>query len=168
MAQAAGPNLAQSLDRGRFTGCLLGLACGDALGQPVEAFPAERIRLEHGEIRDFLAGDPRLPMPLGAGQWTDDTQMALEIARSIVRRKSVDPADIAAEFLADHEAAGIRFSGFTVTYALKRLKKGIPWERSGLDDEQTAGNGSAMRVAPVELLYANTLRGFRNRRSSRA
>ncbi len=140
------------MEEQRFTGCLLGVAVGDALGQPVEAFPAERLRREFGEIRDLMPGDPRLPMPLGAGQWTDDTQMTLDIARSLVRCGHVDPADIAREFLADHEAEGIRFSGFTVKYSLMRLRKGIPWERSGLDDEQTAGNGSAMRVAPIGLL----------------
>jgi poly(ADP-ribose) glycohydrolase ARH3 len=143
----------------RFAGCLLGVAVGDALGQPVEAFPAERLRREFGEIRDFMPGDPRLPMPLGAGQWTDDTQMMLDIARSIIRCGRVDPADIAREFVADHEAQGIRFSGFTVKYSLQRLRKGIPWERSGLSDEQTAGNGSAMRVAPVGLLYGQNPEG---------
>jgi ADP-ribosyl-[dinitrogen reductase] hydrolase len=137
----------------RFSGCLLGLAVGDALGQPVEAFPADRIRREFGEVRDFRAGDPRLPMPLGAGQWTDDTQMMLDITRSILRVGGVDGEDIAREFVADHEAAGIRFSGFAVTYALRRLRKGIPWDRSGLDDEMSAGNGAAMRIAPVGLLH---------------
>ena len=80
--------------------------------------------------------------------------MMLDIVRSILRCGKVDPADIAREFVADHESQGIRFSGFAVTYALKRLRKGIPWDRSGLDDEQSAGNGSAMRVAPVGLLHS--------------
>src|SRR5690349_11254510 len=97
-------------EKERFNGCLLGLAVGDALGQPVEAYPAERIRWEFGEVRDFMAGDPRLPLPLGAGQWTDDTQMTLDITRSLLRCGRVDPEDIAREFIADHEAEGIRFS----------------------------------------------------------
>ena len=140
------------MNRERFSGSLLGVAVGDALGQPIEAFPAERLHREYGEIRDFMAGDPRLPLPLGAGQWTDDTQMTLDITRSILRVGRVDGADLAREFLADHEAEGIRFSGFTVKYSLLRLKKGMSWERSGLDDDKTQGNGSAMRVAPVGLL----------------
>ena len=41
-------------------------------------------------------------------------------------------------------------------YSLLRLKRGLSWDRSGLDDEQTQGNGSAMRVAPVGLLYCHT------------
>lgn len=141
----------------RFTGSLLGLAVGDALGQPVEAYPPERIRKDFGEVRDFMAGDPRLPLPLGAGQWTDDTQMMLDILRSLLRCKKVDPEDIAREFLNDHESEGIRFSGFTVKYSLIRLKRGMSWERSGLDDEQTQGNGSAMRVAPIGLFHVRSL-----------
>jgi ADP-ribosylglycohydrolase len=69
-----------------------------------------------------------------------------------LRCGKVDPADIAREFVADHESAGIRFSGFTVKYSLIRLKRGMSWDKSGLDDEKTQGNGSAMRVAPVGLL----------------
>ena len=53
----------------------------------------------------------------------------------------------------DHETQGIRFSGFTVKYSLIRLKRGLPWDRSGLDDEKTQGNGSAMRVAPIGLFH---------------
>jgi len=49
------------MSESRFRGCLVGLAVGDALGQPVEAFPAERIRRDFGEVRDFMDGDPRLP-----------------------------------------------------------------------------------------------------------
>lgn len=144
----------------RFTGCLLGVAVGDALGQPVEAFPPERLRREFGEVREFMPGDPRLPIPLGAGQWTDDTQMTLDIARSIVRCGRVDPEDIAQEFVRDHWGEGIRFSGFTVKYSLQRLKRGVSWQESGLDDPMTAGNGGAMRIAPVGLfdcLHRNRL-----------
>jgi ADP-ribosylglycohydrolase len=138
----------------RFIGCLLGVSVGDALGQPVEAFPPERLRREFGEVRDFMPGDPRLPIPLGAGQWTDDTQMTLDIARSIVRCGRVEPEDIASEFIRDHWGEGIRFSGFTVKYSLQRLKRGVSWEQSGLDDEMTAGNGAAMRIAPVGLYHS--------------
>jgi ADP-ribosyl-[dinitrogen reductase] hydrolase len=101
-------------------------------------------------VRDFRPSDPRLPVPLQAGQWTDDTQMTLCVLRSLVKCGDVDPADMAAEFIAPPEGT-IRFSGFSTTYAIRRLKKGIPWTRSGLTDERSAGNGAAMRIAPVGL-----------------
>ena len=135
-----------------FTGCLLGGACGDALGQPIEAFPPDRLHAEFGEIRDFMPGDPRLPMPLGAGQWTDDTQMTLDIARSIIRCGKLDPADVAREFVREHETEGIRFSGHTIKYSLIRLRRGVPWDQSGMDDDWTQSNGAAMRIAAVGLL----------------
>ncbi len=75
----------ESIREENFIGCMLGVAVGDARGQPVEGYPPERIRKDFGEVRDFMPGDTRLPLPLTAGQWTDDTQMTLDIARSILR-----------------------------------------------------------------------------------
>ncbi|MHC3438988.1 ADP-ribosylglycohydrolase family protein [Natrialbaceae archaeon A-gly3] len=40
----------------RATGVLLGLACGDALGRPVEGWPAERIACEYGRLTEFVGG----------------------------------------------------------------------------------------------------------------
>ena len=53
------------------TGVLLGLACGDALGRPVEFETAEAIQSEHGTIRDMLVGGVH---DKPAGTITDDTQ----------------------------------------------------------------------------------------------
>jgi ADP-ribosyl-[dinitrogen reductase] hydrolase len=154
VASASQRIIMSSLRQDRFTGCLLGVAVGDAMGQPIEAFPPERLQREFGEIRDFMPGDPRLPLPLGPGQWTDDTQMTLDVLKSIIRQGKVDPEDIAREFLQDHEQEGIRFSGFTIKYSLLRLKNGASWMESGLGDEQTQANGAAMRVAPIGLFDA--------------
>jgi ADP-ribosyl-[dinitrogen reductase] hydrolase len=62
----------------RFRGCLLGLAVGDAIGTTVEFRP-------HGSfapLTDMVGGGP---FHLQAGQWTDDTSMALCLATSLVR-----------------------------------------------------------------------------------
>lgn len=67
--------------RDRFRGCLLGGACGDALGAPVEFKPLAVIRslFGAGGIRDFAPGD------YGAGSITDDTQMTLFTAEGLIR-----------------------------------------------------------------------------------
>src|SRR3954464_9904817 len=70
----------------RFRGCLLGLACGDALGTTVEF--AARGSLE--PVRDIVGGGP---FTLEAGQWTDDTSMALCLAASLLYRNGFDAAD---------------------------------------------------------------------------
>jgi len=59
--------------RGRFHGCLLGGAAGDALGAPVEFLDLEAIVKAFGEggIRDYVPVHGKL------GSITDDTQMTL-------------------------------------------------------------------------------------------
>lgn len=54
----------------RFRGALLGLACGDAVGTTVEFSP----RGSFLPLQDMIGGGP---FRLEAGQWTDDTSMAL-------------------------------------------------------------------------------------------
>ena len=63
------------------TGALLGLACGDALGRPVAFRSADSITDAHGRVTEMLA-DGTHGQP--AGTVTDDTEMALCIARSLV------------------------------------------------------------------------------------
>lgn len=61
----------------RFRGCLLGLACGDAVGTSVEFMP----RGLFPPVTDMTGGGP---FSLQPGQWTDDTSMALCLAESLV------------------------------------------------------------------------------------
>jgi ADP-ribosyl-[dinitrogen reductase] hydrolase len=57
----------------RVMGVLLGLACGDALGRPVESNSAEQIRDTHGRVTELLAhGTHNQP----ADTVTDDTLLA--------------------------------------------------------------------------------------------
>lgn len=67
--------------RGRFRGCLLGGAVGDALGGPVEFLAAHEIRARFGPegVTDFL------PAYGGRGRITDDTQMTLFTADGLLR-----------------------------------------------------------------------------------
>ena len=55
---------------GRARGALLGLACGDALGTTLEFKP----RGSFTPVGDIVGGGP---FHLRAGEWTDDTSMAL-------------------------------------------------------------------------------------------
>ena len=64
------------IDRHRQRGTLIGLAIGDAMGASVE-FTAPGTFVE---VTDFRAGGPH---GLAAGEWTDDTSMALALADSI-------------------------------------------------------------------------------------
>jgi len=76
----------------RSIGCLLGTACGDILGAAVEGWPASEIHRQYGEVRDFMDAGR------GFGCYTDDTQMTLALAVSLVERGRVDAAHVAAKY----------------------------------------------------------------------
>ncbi len=137
----------------RFEGCLLGLAIGDALGMPVEGLSPEKIWKLYGKVDDFLPSPARR---LGPGQFTDDTQMMLIHAESIVERGGVDPEDLAARLIRWVREGEPRGIGHTTLRAIRRLMSGASWEESGVEGEFAAGNGVAMRIAPVGLLNAWT------------
>ena len=70
----------------RYRGALLGLAIGDALGTTVE-FKAPG---SFAPIVDIIGGGP---FNLKAGEWTDDTSMALCLAESLIERRGFDAKD---------------------------------------------------------------------------
>ncbi len=146
------------LELGRFQGSLLGLAIGDALGMPLEGARASEIRDRLGEVRDFLDAPWRM---LKAGQWTDDTKMMLSHARSIARCGGFDLEDTAREFVAWLESNDWRGIGNATYVSIKELAAGVSPRDSGLKGEQAAGNGAAMRIAPVGLLRCRDLERLR-------
>jgi len=144
-----GPGADQRL-RDKFRGCLVGLAVGDALGAPAEFLSAAEVAARYGRLEDYL-GDAHWP----AGQHTDDTEMALCLARSLVEKRAVVLADIAARFVHWMVTDG-RGIGNQTRAVLTRVAAGEEplaaslevWERSG---RQAAGNGGVMRCAPIGL-----------------
>jgi len=136
----------------RYTGCLLGLATGDAVGTTLE------FRLPGGfkPISDMLGGGP---FQLKPGQWTDDTSMALCLADSLIERRGYDPADQMERYVrwwrdGYLSSTGTCFDiGGTTSQALGRyLETSEPY--AGSTDPHSAGNGALMRLAPVPLFFA--------------
>ena len=74
------------------TGVLLGLACGDALGRLAEFRSPGWIADQHSTVTEML-GNGTYGQP--AGTVTDDTDLALCIARSLVEQEAFDGQDIA-------------------------------------------------------------------------
>ncbi|MBW8005884.1 MAG: hypothetical protein FVQ06_08895 [candidate division NC10 bacterium] len=142
----------------RFQGCLVGLAIGDALGMPFEGHSAWVVATIVDQLRGFQESVSR---ELRAGQWTDDTQMSLCLARSLIRRGEADPEDIAREYLDWFIGGDVRGIGATTWNALNRLEAGASWQQSGVEGEEAAGNGTAMRAAPLGLFYYNDLERLR-------
>ena len=144
--------------RSRARGVLLGLACGDALGAPVEFESREAIAARYPDgLRGFTAGGWMNVVP---GETTDDTRMAVDLARCLVETDPPDMADLAGRF-----AAWLRERpkdiGNTTRHAIERFIAGDAWDVAGqttldaLGARSTASNGSLMRCAPVAVRYAD-------------
>jgi len=140
----------------KVRGCLLGLAVGDAIGSRVEMRTADQIAelggiSGHGPYAGRFKGAGR-----GAGLWTDDTAMSLDVARSLVERRLVDPEDVAQR----HVATFLRFAGAgygrSTREALERIKRGVPWREAGQEAGPNTGlgNGIPMRLAPLGCWFA--------------
>lgn len=135
----------------RATGALVGLAVGDALGTTLEFSGRDQNPL-HTEI---VGGGP---FGLQAGEWTDDTSMALCLADSLLANGKFDAQDTMDRFVrwwreGENSSNGTCFDiGITTSDSLSRYEKsGDPW--CGLTDPSTSGNGSLMRLAPIPIFF---------------
>jgi ADP-ribosyl-[dinitrogen reductase] hydrolase len=139
----------------RFRGCLLGLAAGDAVGTSVEFMPRGSFK----PLTDMVGGGP---FHLKAGQWTDDTSMALCLAESLATCQGFDAQDQMQRYLdwyrhGKWSSTGTCFDiGGATRAALERFQA-TGEAFSGSTNPQSAGNGSLMRLAPVALYFAYSL-----------
>ena len=135
----------------KYLGCFLGLAIGDALGTTLEGISKNNV----SPVSDMIGGGM---FNLVAGEYTDDTSMALCLAQSLISTKGFDPLDQIQRycrwwregyFSSTGECFGI---GQTVIHALERFEQ-TDEPYSGSLDPLTAGNGSLMRIAPIAMQY---------------
>ena len=133
----------------RTIGALVGLAVGDALGTTIEFSPRDT----YSPVTDMIGGGP---FRLKAGEWTDDTSMALCLADSLIANGGIlEPTDLAQRFVrwwkgGENSVTGACFDiGNATRSALTGfLETGRP---VGSEDPRSAGNGGVMRLAPVVL-----------------
>jgi len=135
-----------TVDTDRAAGALVGLAAGDALGAPYEfAAPVA------GEDAAMIGGGLGDWAP---GEWTDDTQMAICIAR-VTATGSREATAIGEAFL-DWYASDPADVGVQTRAVLSRADRGAELreraaEHFAANPDRAAGNGSLMRTAPVAL-----------------
>ena len=130
------------------------IAYGDAAGLPVEGKPAECIRERYGRITELQAPSDHPFFPGSAcGTVSDDTQLSLAVAESLIRTggfslKSLADEHIAAYRQAPRTAEGVPcgWGGSTVK-AVERMISGVPPRESG--EKGKAGNGVVMKMAPL-------------------
>lgn len=121
----------------RAQGALLGQVAGDALGQLVEFRSRSQVARSHPDgVRELVDGGTWGTI---AGQPTDDSEMALIMARSIVREGGYT-ADQAKAAYTDWLGSG----PFDVGTTTRRGLTGNP-------DMKSEANGSLMRLSPLAV-----------------
>jgi ADP-ribosyl-[dinitrogen reductase] hydrolase len=135
----------------RIRGIAVGAAVGDALGMPLEfgpRQPADRL------VRDMKPG--RLP----SGTFTDDTEMALALAESLLDYHPLDPNDLVNRYR-EWFGTGPDDVGIHTRDVLSRVELGQSWQRAveavQRQKPELAGNGSLMRCWPVAIAHWNDL-----------
>lgn len=132
---------------------MIGLAIGDALGAAIEFQPPGSFE----PVEGYRDGGPH---GLDAGQWTDDTSMALALADSIATGRW-DLDDQARRYVrwwrhGDYSINGRCFDiGNATRRGLQRFERLQDASRSGDASELSSGNGSIMRLAPVAIKFAD-------------
>ncbi len=128
--------------KSKFRGALIGGAVGDALGAPVEGCTWEEVRLFHG----------------GTMRYTDDTEMMIGVAESLIDKKGFDGADMVRKFLRNYHAW--RGYGPGTRAVLELLRAGVSYAEASkriFDGAGSYGNGAAMRIAPLGLFYCDDI-----------
>ncbi|MEU1538530.1 ADP-ribosylglycohydrolase family protein [Actinacidiphila glaucinigra] len=136
----------------RAAGAIVGSAVGDALGAPFEFGPEGAFSArfpEPGTAGEMCGGGGWDP-----GEATDDTQMAVLVADSLLERGTLDLPDVFARFVrwaaADPKDIGLQ------TEAV--LTSGDPWDLAAAlhfrTHHRAAGNGALMRAAPAAVHFA--------------
>lgn len=124
-------------------GALLGTFVGDALGMPFE-------RRAAGDIPEQ---PEMINARLGRGTYTDDTQMMIALAESLLERGGVDADHLSRAFVAAYEPH--RGYGSGTTEVLRLVRSGVEPQvaaRTLFEGTGSQGNGAAMRIAPVAVL----------------
>ncbi|HXV26530.1 MAG TPA: ADP-ribosylglycohydrolase family protein [Candidatus Paceibacterota bacterium] len=150
--------LGDSPVRDQVRGMFLGVAIGDALGVPVETYDAGRIRTEFGRITDYRQNPThKWSSEKPAGMWSDDTQLTLAVAESIIETGRLDLENQAKWHLVLLDEFGDLGLGGSTRDALRRLREGEKPTESGISNNPKRGMGNAlpMKVAPVGLYLAS-------------
>ena len=131
--------------RERVRGCLLGGAIGDAVGL-VTQWRALTLRRAL-PCPDLSAYTHVSCWWRPAGSVSDDTVLSMAVAESLAAAGAPDPSDAARRIVAAWPA--VFGAGAATRRAVRSLSRGVPWEQAGVP---SAGNGAAMRAAPIGLL----------------
>lgn len=132
----------------RFIGCLLGLAVGDALGSQFEGQSPDVLARRYRSAEDLIENPPQ-----GELWYTDDTQMAIGVTETLIASGRIDEERLCARFAANYlPQRGYGRGAKVVLQAMCDGEDHRYWAEN-LFPGGSFGNGAAMRVAPVGLMF---------------
>lgn len=133
--------------KSKFIGCLVGSAIGDALGRGFEGH-----WLSDTFDQEFT------------GRWTDDTHMMIGVTESLIEMKGFNGEHMARVFMRNYEMEPWRGYASGPPSVFRMIKSGVPWDEAAkrlFSGAGSYGNGAAMRVAPVGLLFYHDMEKLR-------
>ncbi|GIL49818.1 hypothetical protein Vafri_6130, partial [Volvox africanus] len=137
----------------RVAGCILGKMCGDVLGAGVEGWSPQDIQLSNPDgLTDFLNTER------GFGCYTDDTQMAIALTRSLIACDGrIDDVHAAQSYAEEYQPSrGYGGTAYKILMGIRQrgIDSGsIRTVGSMYIPTGSFGNGGAMRIAPLGLVY---------------
>ncbi len=140
----------------KIYGCLMGVACGDAMGMPTSMMDPETIRNTFGTwIESFLPAPPNhiIHNAMRAGQITDDTQQTLLLVDTILENGEIRPEYVATRLIRWAEGLNAFEStilGPSSLRALNAIRNGVPIEKAGAFGDT---NGAAMKISPIGIIH---------------
>jgi ADP-ribosylglycohydrolase len=126
----------------RFEGCIICGAIGDAWGSGHENITPKK---EESIFYPF----GKMPKTKPKWQITDDTQLTLATCEAISSKEKISPESIASTLLKYFKEKKITGVGASTLKAFRELELGGHWSLVGRKGEYAAGNGAAMRIAPL-------------------
>ncbi|MHC1600968.1 MAG: ADP-ribosylglycohydrolase family protein, partial [Candidatus Nezhaarchaeales archaeon] len=125
----------------KFIGCMIGCAIGDALGATYEGSPFSNV-----DVTDVAF----------TGRWTDDTHMMIGMAESLIECRGFNGEHMTWTFIRNWQKEPWRGYGPGPPRVFRLILSGVSWREAAkklYGGMGSFGNGAAMRIAPIALLY---------------
>ncbi len=151
------------LDKSKVRGGIYGLLLGDAAGVPYEFNPPSNLAPFADRIDMIPPRGFRRTYSVPVGTWSDDGALALCLLESLVELDRFDLVDQTRRMVAWLDEGHLAVDnhvfdvGFTTRQSLGQarslLEQGISPVGQGAVHEQSAGNGTLMRILPLALWH---------------
>ncbi|WP_299437498.1 ADP-ribosylglycohydrolase family protein [uncultured Aquimarina sp.] len=130
----------------KFLGSMFLGVIGDAMGSGFENISKKPL----DDKTFYPFGKPKFKLP----EWriTDDTQLTIITCEALLEDLELKPEVLSKYFVNYFSKGIIRGIGASTLKAFQELQIGIDWSQTGRRGEYAAGNGAAMRIAPLAFI----------------